>query len=354
MAGWATFSRTTDTISVNANTQLGSAFTIEAVIRPRELQHGTMGGGMVWNEWQQNAEDKHVVLTPARGLRTFFYPNGGFPSGGSAAADSWHHYACVHDGTEARVYVDGQLVSVRPHGNPYNASSSIMHVGGIFRDGALQSSFIGDLDSLRISSVARYTGNAFVPTIGDMVADAATVLLYNFNEAPGTTVLVDESSSRFRGVLGTGFSGATSPTLCDVFEIGTQPVDQTVGVGNPVTFFVEVNSPASCPTPVSFQWQRRNLIVADPDAAGAWIDLSDGNGFLGTQAPNLLISQPLPGLATGYRCRIGGGCGCGLSAGFIYTDTVNFGVSCPADFNADGGIDFGDVEAFFQRWENGC
>ena len=80
MAGWATFSRTTDTISVNANTQLGSAFTIEAVIRPRELQHGTMGGGMVWNEWQQNAEDKHVVLTPARGLRTFFYPNGGFPS----------------------------------------------------------------------------------------------------------------------------------------------------------------------------------------------------------------------------------------------------------------------------------
>ena len=27
---------------------------------------------------------------------------------------------------------------------------------------------------------------------------------------------------------------------------------------------------------------------------------------------------------------------------------------CPADFNMDGGIDGSDVEAFFERWENGC
>jgi probable HAF family extracellular repeat protein len=28
--------------------------------------------------------------------------------------------------------------------------------------------------------------------------------------------------------------------------------------------------------------------------------------------------------------------------------------ACPSDFNADGGVDFSDVEAFFERWENGC
>jgi hypothetical protein len=33
---------------------------------------------------------------------------------------------------------------------------------------------------------------------------------------------------------------------------------------------------------------------------------------------------------------------------------VNFSVSCPADFNADGGIAVQDFEAFFERWENGC
>jgi hypothetical protein len=33
---------------------------------------------------------------------------------------------------------------------------------------------------------------------------------------------------------------------------------------------------------------------------------------------------------------------------------VNFNIACPADFNADGGVDFTDVEAFFERWENGC
>jgi O-acetyl-ADP-ribose deacetylase (regulator of RNase III) len=28
--------------------------------------------------------------------------------------------------------------------------------------------------------------------------------------------------------------------------------------------------------------------------------------------------------------------------------------SFDADMNADGGVDFQDVEAFFTRWENGC
>jgi hypothetical protein len=69
----------------------------------------------------------------------------------------------------------------------------------------------------------------------------------------------------------------------------------------------------------------------------------------------MTVVRPGPAIATGYRCKIGGGCGCEPNpGGFIYTDTVNFSIACPADFNADGGIDFGDVEAFFERWENGC
>ena len=140
----------------------------------------------------------------------------------------------------------------------------------------------------------------------------------------------------------------------DAPGIAVQPTDQSVGVDSPVTFIVEVAA-STCATPVTYQWQRRNPAVADPAAANAWVDVADGGGFFGTRAPNLSISRPIPALATGYRCKIGGGCGCEPNpGGFVYTNTVNFSVACPADFNADGGIDFGDVEAFFERWENGC
>jgi hypothetical protein len=53
------------------------------------------------------------------------------------------------------------------------------------------------------------------------------------------------------------------------------------------------------------------------------------------------------------RRRVSGGCEPGDIA-FTYTQTANFSVACPADFNADGGIDGLDVEAFVERRENGC
>jgi hypothetical protein len=138
-------------------------------------------------------------------------------------------------------------------------------------------------------------------------------------------------------------------------SIARQPVDQSVGVDQPVFFVVETVTTPSCTTPVAYRWQRRNPLVADETAADAWLDLQDGGGFLNTGTPSLTILRPTPALATGYRCRISGGCGCeGTVGGTAFTNTVNFGVACPADFNADGGIDFGDVEAFFERWENGC
>jgi hypothetical protein len=137
--------------------------------------------------------------------------------------------------------------------------------------------------------------------------------------------------------------------------IAVQPTDQSVSVGNAATFIVQVAAAPACTTPVTYQWQRRNPAVADPAAPGAWIDLADDATFSGAQARNLSITNPIPALATGYRCKIGGGCGCEPNpGGFVYTDTVNFNIACPADFNADGGVDFTDVEAFFERWENGC
>jgi hypothetical protein len=137
--------------------------------------------------------------------------------------------------------------------------------------------------------------------------------------------------------------------------IAVQPQDQSSADGGSVSFTVQVNTQAQCASPVTYRWQRRNPAIPDPTAPGAWFDLADDGTFANTDRPTMTIVRPGPALATGFRCKIRGGCGCEpAQGGFIYTDTVNFTIACPADFNADGGIDFGDVEAFFERWENGC
>jgi len=153
---------------------------------------------------------------------------------------------------------------------------------------------------------------------------------------------------------GSATSAAATLTVTPLLAVAIQPVDESVGVDSAVSFIVDVQHLDGCDSELTYQWEKRDPQVADPDAADAWIALVNDSRFLLTRTNGLIIAHPIPALATGYRCRIGGGCGCRPASGFIHTDTVNFTIACPADFNADGGIDFGDVEAFFTRWENGC
>ncbi len=245
--------------------------------------------------------------------------------------------------------------------------------------------FRGGLDNIRLWNVERtqsQIATTAMTVFTTTQAQAASGLIGSWSFDGGT---VTDAKGQNNGVLNRGATIATDNTVysnadcnadgvLDAYQVAigqlpdadnngipdgvaivTQPTDQNVGVDTPVAFVVEVGTDPACTTPVTYQWQRRNPLVADPASPNAWIDLADGNGFFGTHAPNLTLLRPIPGLATGYRCKIGGGCGCEPSqGGFVYTNTVNFSVACPADFNADGGIDFGDVEAFFERWENGC
>jgi hypothetical protein len=138
-------------------------------------------------------------------------------------------------------------------------------------------------------------------------------------------------------------------------NINRQPSNQAVGVDQPVFFVVEASSTAGCADPIAYRWQRRNPQVPDDNALDAWIDLRDGGTFLNTTTASLTILRPTAGLATGYRCKISGGCGCeGVSSGVAYTNVVNFAAACPSDFNNDGSVDGDDVIEFFERWDNGC
>lgn len=150
-------------------------------------------------------------------------------------------------------------------------------------------------------------------------------------------------------------SSSSVGVLVRLPHILTQPVDQAVNVDQPVFFAIETNPSNPCDGSLQFRWQRRNPAEPDELAPNAWIDLSDGGGVSGSRTLNLAIFRPTPAMATGYRCKISNACGCEAEAnGTFYTNIVNFSVACPSDFNADGGVDFGDIQAFFERWEEGC
>jgi hypothetical protein len=222
-AGVAFFEDLTDTIEVSGQTVFGTAATYEAIVLWPSAHGG--GGSTLFNEWQNFFEDKYlaVVPGPSGALYGYNHPiNGGSVITGATAVsfDQWHHVAFVYDGSEERLYLDGTLVQSRPASGDISDADGLGYVGAIFRDGAARDSFIGLIDVLRLSDVARYTGSSFTPPSPDMTSDANTVLLYTFDEAPGSTTVADGSSLTRTGTLGAGFGGATSPLLC-----GDDPTD---------------------------------------------------------------------------------------------------------------------------------
>ena len=217
-AATAIFDSPTDTIEVASGFDLGNTFTYEAQVL---LSASYPGAGFIFNDWAADQEDKQFAIGPSL-LRGYSYP---LPIGVALDASTtvtlsvWHHFAYVYDGLAERLYLDGSLFGSRAtSGDVADISTNFPHVGAIFRGGAISPSFIGSIDSLRVSSNARYTGSTFVAPTGDFSPDPNTLLLYNFNELVGTPVISDSSGNNRSGTLGVGFAGATSPELDNVPE----------------------------------------------------------------------------------------------------------------------------------------
>lgn len=210
LAGVVLFDQPTDTISVSGQTVIGTASTYEAQIL---FTGDHNGSGSVFSEWQWGAEDKTLGAGPDLLSGYNYYDHRGYLWSDSLpiTLGLWHHIAFVYDGSEQRLYVDGQSIASRPASHDVRDSAGQAFIGSIYRDFGVQDGFVGYLDSLRISNVGRYSGATFTPPVGDLGSDANTLLLYNFNELPGSTTAADESSLDRTGTLGVGFAGATSP-----------------------------------------------------------------------------------------------------------------------------------------------
>ena len=214
-AGYALFDATTDNISVIGDSVIGTAATIEARVNVVNIDST---GGNIFSEWSDGREDKDLSIVPDQTIYGYLFHPGGFTpliSSATVSLNTWHHLAYVYDGSEERLYLDGLKVGSRTASGDVLDSSyrAVTAVGAILKGSKIEMSFLGLLDTLRFSTIARYTGDSFTAPTGDLTSDAYTNLLYNFNEPQNSTVVYDLSGNGRDGYLGSGFSGATSPTL---------------------------------------------------------------------------------------------------------------------------------------------
>jgi hypothetical protein len=225
----------------------------------------------------------------------------------------WHHIAFCYDGSEERMYLDGILLAARPRtgfivtgcgGFPPGVFGAAA-IGRIVRtDGLALNSFVGAIDSLRISASARYAGAIFVPPTGDFVPDNDTLLLYNFNECAGSLVTRDESANNRQGSLG-WVVGSTLPTFSATSAptVTVQPASATTCPSGEATFSVT----AAGSDPFTYQWQHEYPI-------GAWFDIDEGMNVnmataTGIATPTLHLADLGPIAPGAYRCIVTNSCG---------------------------------------------
>lgn len=117
----------------------------------------------------------------------------------------WYHIAGVFDGEQVRLYVDGKLVDAKAGSGTRRTNPLPLMIGAdVNGNGDPTSFFDGRLDAVRLSSVARYTGNAFTPE-RRLSPDAQTHLLLNMDGLVGVWAF-DESASGAHAMV---MSGAT-------------------------------------------------------------------------------------------------------------------------------------------------
>jgi hypothetical protein len=99
--------------------------------------------------------------------------------------NAWHHVAGVYDGAEVRLYVDGKLVASKAGTGVRKTNGLPLYVGAdVDANGKPVSYFDGEIDDVRISRGARYSGSAFdVPARFE--PDAETLLLLRFDGLVG-------------------------------------------------------------------------------------------------------------------------------------------------------------------------
>lgn len=126
------------------------AFTVEAWVRPQA------GGVMTIVRKDSNASSGYALTLATGGFPRFevFQPAAAAQSPVALATGVWSHVAGVYSGTEVRVYVNGILASSSAASGPLTIAAGYLGIGAV-PSTAPSDFFLGEIDEVRISSVAR-------------------------------------------------------------------------------------------------------------------------------------------------------------------------------------------------------
>lgn len=132
-------------------------FTIDCWAYPTAVRNNT-----VWSHGGTNAAAVKGGGVELYGAGTLIYYCSGFlVQGGSYTADKWHHVAIVGDGTNITLYLNGVSIGIYTGGYNFATYEEII---GANASAYGQENFQGYIDELRISNVARWTGNFTPPS----------------------------------------------------------------------------------------------------------------------------------------------------------------------------------------------
>lgn len=93
----------------------------------------------------------------------------------------WHHVALVFDAGSAALYCDGAKVSGDAIQGAYASASNLFNIGGL-SEANTSFDFDGDIDEVRLSTVARYSGPSYAVPTAAFTGDGSTAELWHLDD----------------------------------------------------------------------------------------------------------------------------------------------------------------------------
>ncbi len=148
---------------------------------------------------------------------------------------NWHHIAVTHDpiSTEVNVYVDGILDGTGTT-TTYFTVYSFNRIGGGYLDNTGTADFFdGQMDRVRMWGDVRTQAEIIGSALEDIGSGDALIAAYDFNAAPGTSLLVDISGNVLNGTLTNfNFSGTSSDWVASTVPACLQGLTFTAAADN--------------------------------------------------------------------------------------------------------------------------
>ncbi|MBN8459531.1 MAG: DNRLRE domain-containing protein [Verrucomicrobia bacterium] len=209
------------------------------------------------------------------------------PVAGSTAISNgaWHHAAATFDGTEWRLYLDGNLEAVANAGGLTPRADSIQHASiatAMNSNGLGEGAFGGFIDEVRIWNAAR-TQAEIRQTINSEVASASgLVARWSFGEGTGTSI----TSTAGAATVGT-FGGLPVWTAGMTFSGNAKPS---------ISFLSPADGSSRLTTDGPLEI---TVLAADPDGTVAQVEYFDNGAPIGVSATSpFSFSYPNPPAGT--------------------------------------------------------